>query len=544
MNETKFKKKPFKFNIGADPEFNITIQNKKAMADCIFPAILEKNPKTKRSNQGFQIEKAGEIGWDGCSETGEVRPLPSKYPEGVVNNLGKIFGTIASKMQLFELSTLCEKGPVGGHIHLEISDGLAQNLSLMKKYHRRLAAFYLPLLMGENLNNIKMRKGIGGYGDITDHRVQKFGNAYTYEFRVPSAEWLTTPKIAMATLAYIATVFNEILHKPKQFEKCKEILFTNDQQARALHDMTLSNFQFAIIAMTKHIKKLIKKFEYYKEYKEEIDFILNYDKVLKEKQKAEFNILKGWKMLNYQIPNKRDLMNDKKIKQIALSKDIETIEDFIKMNYSNDNNVSHFANILKQRIAAMNWKLKFTYFFFGLRKGITNFLISNGNLKMLSGAEMIKTPEERELAQQLLNRQKDRLRIKHTQNVKETTEKLENAILFGIPYAERVNSNHKKFLEMVHDIEKGKIKPNKFIFELNTSARTPLDSEFYNAMSRENIAEGAIREDDQLRYPPNASRSVHPTEPNESDETLKISPKVEKKLNKMLIKSIKYLCAE
>lgn len=567
MNKKQKEARTFKFNIGADPEFNVTIQNKRANANLLFDTILNKDFTQNGNGMGYTIKNAGNIGWDGASETGEVRPKQSTNPQNVINNLATIFSEVAKRVQLFDLTTLSHKGPVGGHIHFEISTQLAQDQTLMRKFHRRMAAFYLPLMMGEDVQNLKIRHRVGSYGSITDHRVQKFGNAYTYEFRVPSAEWLTTPKIALSTLAYLGTVFHEILHHPNNFLKCKEILFTNDQQAKALHEMTLSNFAFATKAMTKHIKKMIQKFEYYPAFKDEINFILNHQKVLAEKQKAEFNILKGWKLIDTTTPNKRDLLNDKKIKTISLAKDVESIGEFIKMNKSNDLNVEHFTNILKQRIIALNWKLKNTYFFFGLRNGINDFMILNGNNRFLMGIELIKTYGDAKTTAELFARQLERVRVNPNINKVERKEILEKTILFGIPYKERVENNYRKFIEIIHGIEKGIIKAKELLATDNFPSAGSIAEEgkIFKAMTTGRSNNPAVRDDEELRI---ASRLREETEglrretidPSAEDfdpiisgeafnaanrnQTFKNLLKVEKQLNRKIKRTIKYLCAE
>src|SRR5574343_48392 len=154
--------KKFNFTIGADPEFNVVSQGRKVDARYTMCKLLEKDGKFN-SNTGLIVEGAGNIGWDGCSSTGELRPDPSNYPKGLAENIGKLFEEYANKINLFDLSTLSFYSSVGGHIHFQLPDTNVNDAKL-RKMHRQLASFYLPIMMSENKINLELRNK-GGYGN-------------------------------------------------------------------------------------------------------------------------------------------------------------------------------------------------------------------------------------------------------------------------------------------------------------------------------------------------------------------------------------------
>jgi len=238
--------KEFPFTMGADPEFNIVMQDKQINAQNFFKDIFDKD-KT-RKDMGYEIGKEGSIGWDGASHTAEARPAPANTAAKLTENLGAIFKETAKHAQLFELSTLSNAAPVGGHIHFLLPDNSTDSTSV-KKIHKQLSSFYIPLLLGEDALNLRIRKN-NGYGEITDHRTQEIrGDKYTFEFRVPSAEWLTTPRITLSTIAYLGTVYNEILNHPENMKLVKEILITSNKQAEALQSLSMSSFVFLTQAL-------------------------------------------------------------------------------------------------------------------------------------------------------------------------------------------------------------------------------------------------------------------------------------------------------
>ena len=65
--------KKFPFNMGADPEFNIVMQDKRIDANGLFKSIMSKDKKTfKETEMGYKIKDFGSLGWDGNAATAEI----------------------------------------------------------------------------------------------------------------------------------------------------------------------------------------------------------------------------------------------------------------------------------------------------------------------------------------------------------------------------------------------------------------------------------------------------------------------------------------
>lgn len=487
--------KSFDFKIGADPEFNLIMHNKRLHAEELFQHLLQNDKAWKKDSMGFKLAKAGNIGWDGADATGEIRPAPSNKPEGVIENLYKLFGTVAKQTQIMEFSTLSNKASVGGHIHFEISKELKD--TELNNIHKKMSSFYIPLLLGEDSVNLRIRNK-SGYGKIEDYRTQNFGDARTYEFRAPSAEWITTPKVALGTLAYLATVFHEIKHNPKNLKLCKELIIKNQEQAAALHSLSVTNFVYLTQILLNRIKKFVKTFEFYPQYKKEIDFILNPDAVMKEKRKAEFNIMKGWKLEQKINLNKRELLNDTKFKKATLNIDLDNLTSAVYLPYNDDEFVGDFVRALKHRILAFNWKLKNNYFIFGLRTGIEKYIIADKNFDILSGDEQIKTKGDWSCMSNILTKMNSRFYTDnsgHTSWGKEDEDK--KYILIGIPYGDRVKQNKHNFIETIYNIEKGRTKHTMIEMEkLEDSPDGKIDLACHPIQSKSELPNSAIIEDE------------------------------------------------
>lgn len=473
--------KEFNFTIGADPEFNLEMNNRKIDANAAIQELLKNKTNWREINQGYQLGSAGAIGWDGHSETGEIRPSANQNPTIITENLRKIFTEFNKIAPLFELSTLSRTDPIGGHIHFEFNIASDQkNRNDMRKInaiHKRLTSFYLPIIMGENKVNLAVRLK-SSYGKLCNsngdsYRLEpKFKypdgrSGYTYELRYPSAEWMTTPKIATATLAYLGVIFHEITKNPKEFEKkCKDIIIRTEDQANAIQTLALVEYKSLTETLFKKIKKLVKTFELYENFKEEIDYILSPEEVLADKQTANYDIRIGWNLLEAKKETSKRIITSKKaLENIAKEKDLDIMGKFVKISYNEDMNVKTFAEEIAKRSIAFNWNLNKTYYFFGTRKGIKEYIIIKGS-KIIKGLNQCKTELDLEAMTGLISRVMNKTR--GIQNNSEYTkinfatgklEKIKNElIIIGIPYNERLKSPKKSFIELIYNIEKDKIK--------------------------------------------------------------------------------------
>lgn len=449
--------KEFNFKIGADPEFCIVVQNSRLHASNAIPHLITDKYRIKEKGMGFDIPSAGNIGWDGCSSTGEIRPNPSNDPQKVVNNIAKLFKAITFKTQMFSLITTSQLETVGGHIHLEINHAIANDAREMNQIHARMATLFLPVLMGENSINLKKRLK-DGYGNINDWRINNIKeDQCSYEFRCPTAEWLTTPKLTQATLSYMGVIFHEIINKTANLANIKKILLRNKEQAEAIQKLTIANFLPLIMSLNKSIRSAVRTFEMYPMFKEEVEYIFNFKKILRDKERVKYDIMNGWNLNVSKKPNKRELTSGIQLSNRLADKDIETLENAITIRQSKDYNIELFARALKQRILAFNWKLKNKYTLFGLRRGLNLPLATNANNEYLLGQEMIQTRSDLNCANELM----ERILLKHGSPKNHTAKERENEILFGIPYKDRIdtNPNIKEFIKNIYDIERNKYSP-------------------------------------------------------------------------------------
>ena len=464
-------KRKFNFKIGADPEFVLTMQGRKVDARQTMELMLKGKTNFKRSNSdmGFDVDPFGNIGWDGASSTAEIRPKAADSPQEVSNNLGGMFKEFIKHIKICDMSTISEFSSVGGHIHLEIPKGEKWSNEKNNNIHRRLASFYLPILIAENKTNLNLRLK-QGYGSLKDHRIEnhfKYEDGtpgYTLEFRCPSAEWLTTPKLATATMAYMAVVYNEIINHPKSFTKFNDIVYKSDKQGDALQTLAIMEFNLLTDSILNKAKKYVRTFEMYPDYKEEIEYIFNPKQVIKDKQKAEYNIALGWNLVGSNLPKKSEILSSKKIIQgIAEKKDFDILKGVMNIHYNDDTNVGLFADQLKDRVAAFNWKLKNNYFLFGMRKGIESIVVRNMKDEFLSGKENVKTILDQEHLDLLFRKMSQKFNSLSGASNKQTLDFItgkvkdmrEKIIIIGIPYNMRIKEDVKEFLNIVWKLEKG-----------------------------------------------------------------------------------------
>ena len=477
---TTKRKLEFPFKIGADPEFNVILKDNRIPADKIMKLLFAKEDYT---GSGYKIAEAGEIGWDGHCSTGELRPAPSNNPKKLTKNIGQLFAAMNNKSQLFDISTCSDKAPIGGHIHLELPTSMVNETSKMTEIHKKIALFYIPVMLGEDLANSKLRMK-HGYGKLADYNIQAVSNdCYTYEFRCPNAEWLTTPKITQATLAYMATIYNEVMNNPENLKNIKDITIQNQSQIKALQELALTKYIMLVKSMLAKIKKHVRTFEYYETYKEEIDYIFTPQRILRDKEKVNFEITKGWKMTGNKVPTKRALLSEEKMKKLASKLPIDEITSAIAVPHNpDDTRCIDFAKSLKDRIIAYGWKMKRNYFIFGLRKGMKNYIVTNGNFELIIGKD-IKKGTDLGTVINIMSKMLSKYQNSLGKNL--TQEEKKDLILVGIPYEKRIGLETKEFLMTIHNIEtdKEKIQPQEERDRLENDDE--VEGEIYKIYNRE-----------------------------------------------------------
>jgi hypothetical protein len=199
--------------------------------------------------------------------------------------------------------------------------------------------------------------------------------------------------------------------------------------------------------VTKELKKAISNFEYYPMFREEIEYILSPDKVLKDKVDSGYCINVGWGFQSKNTPNKRMLLSERQIGQALKSVNVDDWLELLKIPYNADNNVKDFIDALKKRVLAFDWMMKNDYYLFGIRKGINHMFAAkidtnSGEVKLIHGSEHIKTTSDKRA-------------------INEVFRKVNNAahggadrkILIGLPYEMRFEKDIKPMVALIHQLE-------------------------------------------------------------------------------------------
>lgn len=458
--------KKLKFKLGSDPEFSFLFQGKRVSASSLIEKALKGKTGFSHCGGGYKCI-GGEMGWDGCSCTAEIRPDAADNIDDIVKNFKNILTSSYKHLSPFDMSVLSIHSPVGGHVHFQISKEMNENEAAKDILHKKVASFFLPILVSENKMNLRIRSQGGNYGSLTDyHGTNEFEcngkREYTYEFRTPSAEWLITEKICRATFAYLATIYNEILYRPENFKKYMFLVVRSKEQAIALHKLAVTEYIGITESIFNHMKKAVKTFELYQDYKEEIDYIFNPAKVVKDKEKAEYNIAIGWGLKSKTkkcSPNLKDLTNEDVFKKLSSKKNLDALNEASKLSYNDDFNVAAIADSLSKRIAAFEWDLKNSYFLFGLKKGVSTPIIFDMDLNVFSGQEEIKTVEDADAFKGLIERAYNKFgnRGAFKKTINPATMKLEErkVTFIGLPYDMRVKNDIKDYLKILRSLEEG-----------------------------------------------------------------------------------------
>lgn len=91
--------------IGADPEFELINKNGHVINAC---------------NDNLSIAIYRSIGRDGSGDQVELRPLPGKIPYKVSNNIRGLLKEFSIRYPGYNLGTMGDKFPLGGHIHIGV----------------------------------------------------------------------------------------------------------------------------------------------------------------------------------------------------------------------------------------------------------------------------------------------------------------------------------------------------------------------------------------------------------------------------------------
>lgn len=457
-----------KYKIGSDPEFSVLQEGARVSANTIIRTLFEND---SRLDNNSLVCDSGEFGCDGCAATGELRPKPELDPRAATQNIKNLLQEFSNKKSGLDLSTLSLWAPIGGHIHLELPEAHRNGNSerLISSKVKQIMSFYWPIILGEHRTNLNLR--LKSYGKVTDWRTD-FDNKPTVELRAPTAEWLTTEEITRATLSYFSVIWHEIWEHPRNINK--DIVFTNEKQLRAMQELALADFKMLTKSCIQAIKRNIRTFELYPEYKKEINLILDYEKVLSKKKDVNFSILSGWGLKEKKQTNltKRALLAKKTSK-----KDYNFGTNRVWSN--SDKNCSFIAELLGSKISD-GLAIKKNYFFYGLREGADQHIVSCDG-KLLTPFEA-RSDEELSSILNIINKMDNRAKsyskaANRDSNAHRTLDFKTGKIItetpvvysIGIPLAVRESKNWKPTLELVYAVESGQLKPEAITLKKDPS---------------------------------------------------------------------------
>ena len=465
-------KTPFNFKIGADPEFILLAGDKFLGAQGALTRFIGKvqGIKITEGDRGWNIGKHGNIGYDGASMIGEMRPTAENTPAGVVEHIGALLSVASKAMPFADISALSFVNPAGGHIHLEVPEGMS--VETAKRRAKMVCALAAPILAAEHPISSKYRRDNNRYGTLDDLKVEEHFRrqteqgirpGYTAEIRFPTAEWLITPKIAEATLAYVAVIWDGLINSESFRKEARGLCFANNKESIAITTMFSSTYGDVGVFITSKIRRLIRTAPKYAEYKDLVEYALNTKQILADKEKAGWLINVGWKFAKSPTqPTKRQFLSEKIVRERLTGKDDETLGQYWPVAFNDDLNVAVFSEALSERVAAFGWKPEREYFLFGLKQGIET-IIAKDKSGFYSGAEYGETltttlekmsNKAAELGQQ--NGKKIDVR-----NGKVKT--IQDPVIIGIPRTMREKKDTKDFLRMVIDIDTKKITSNPIV---------------------------------------------------------------------------------
>jgi len=529
---TNTEEKVFPFKIGADPEFLLFLGKKMAPSKKTLIPYLSKRNLTASGDEGFKVKTHGVLGWDGHSDTGEMRPTPSNNHEKLTKNIQELYKELNKAVPFLDVTTLSISNPIGGHIHLEIppekTSEIIDNNQKQSIITRMIACLIIPILASEHRLCAASRYSTS-YGKASDLRIENKGTTYTVEVRGLSAEWTVNEEITKATLAYMGVIWNEILFHPENIQKSK-IIFKNKTQIGAIQEMLLSDFKPIIKTVTSEIAKLVKTFELYPKYKEEVDTILNIEKIRKIKEDVGWNVNRGWNFKEEKTLTKKEILSsrtvNKKLKELNYEKNSEEYT----LTYNNDYNVGLFTNAISERITALGWKLKKEYFFFGLNKEFEGYAIANINKN-----QFFAVPKNRPLNSTIetLEKMKNRFMDFRGKSIKidPQTGKIVGSqrdfILVGIPYDIRADKKINSLISLIwdidNDIKKAKKKEELTEEDFILKKEAPKTTEELQAIEEEKQVKEILQEQKEIDLE-NLSRTIwgeqNTTEMEETVESL------------------------
>ena len=257
---------------------------------------------------------SAEIGCDGHSITGEMRPRQGNNPIEHFNEILKLIKELSDALEpeiiCYDKELQVKAGTIqgleweeetillGGHIH--IGYDVESQVYIAKWLGTMLSIFAgIPLTLIEKPEEIHKRHKI--YGKFNDIRPKEYG----IEFRMPSS-WLVSPEITIGALALTYVVADEFITKYKSKEKSSSIdlLFEDTKRYEDIYNSLIKDdFDWIrqldydkLIAISETLYKNIKTMRLYPEYAEYIDYIFDMIKN-REYWNSDVDILTTWSKL-------------------------------------------------------------------------------------------------------------------------------------------------------------------------------------------------------------------------------------------------------
>jgi len=486
IKEIKIEVKKLPFKVGCDPEFLLFFGTRALDASHIIRKMFPD------SSGPHKIVNVGELGWDGASSTAELRPVPTDEIQVMVNNIGKLLSSLNAKVPTVDLTTLSIGSPIGGHIHVDAYKPRTattpykgyneDNRAEIKRIENLLATYLLPIAASDHRVSALTRLRNGGYGKLTDMRYERKGGTQsepiiTCEIRGLTAEWMTTPELAYATFAYIATIWHEFSIRNLELSKNTFVTRSQDQNS-TLHRMMLSDYKILERGISQSIRKTIKTFALYPQYKKEIDFILRPELVMKHKEAVGWNINTGWK-LNKTIkkPKYSDLMSKNKAINNLKKENIPDIQEHFNIAYNDDYNVQMFSSAIVERIVGLNWQLKNDYFLFGFKKSIKGYGAISPDGKFYAVPENESLAVTKDTLQRMQTRSDDNSKPRIDPKTGKLRGYIKNRkIAIGIPYNLRAEHNTQSIIDLIYKIENNKLEAkeiSEFVVNNNKEETEP-----------------------------------------------------------------------
>ena len=437
--------KTFEFKLGADPELQMLRHGVQVGAEEAISCMFQ--PDHSKNGMGYEIEGTGVLGWDGASAPAELRPNPTNDPSEATQFIGKLLAEMHHKLPGIDITTLSLNCRVGGHIQVDFPNKYLKNDKVRNRIELLMATFVLPLFCSDHQMSSNYRRT--NYGDADDFRTEERNretHLTTFQIRGPSAEWLVSPQLTMATLSYIGVVWDEVIKNHERLIKHRDV-FKTAAQIAGVQEAVLSGYRPVQETVMRRIHRIVRTFDGYPDFQDEIDFILSPRRVIAHKQALKWLPKNGWKLGEQKQPTKKQVLSVRADELPTLGNP-DFVDRTYGVPYNNDLNVKALMQLLARRTYALNLDLKNEYFFFGLKKGMDKHLVATIEglgekqiIQLMQKPSALSFKDSLKTAKKMGERVMGHLGSANTQRFDAQTAKIvpvvHRSVLIGIPYEER-----------------------------------------------------------------------------------------------------------